>query len=79
MVADDDSEDSLYDPRFASDQESEADRSRNSAGNEREETEFTQSMEDCADVYYTLESRLREAGAFMTSKKFRLHCEIHRI
>jgi len=74
-VADDGSED----PRYDSDQEAKADRSRNSADYEREETEFTQSMEDCADIYYTLESRLREVEAFMTSKKFRLHCEINRI
>ena len=33
----------------------------------------------CTDVYNTLELRLREIEAYMTSKKFRLHCEINRI
>ena len=47
--------------------------------NKKQQEEFAQSMEDCADIYYTLESRLREIEAFMTSKKFRLHCEINRI
>ncbi|MBL4820290.1 MAG: PspC domain-containing protein [Gammaproteobacteria bacterium] len=37
------------------------------------------SLEECADIYYTLETRMREIEAFMTSKKFRLHCEINRI
>jgi phage shock protein PspC (stress-responsive transcriptional regulator) len=37
------------------------------------------SMEECADTYYALENRLRELEAFITSKKFRLHCEISRI
>jgi hypothetical protein len=36
-------------------------------------------MEECADTYYALENRLRELEAFITSKKFRLHCEISRI
>jgi phage shock protein C len=35
--------------------------------------------EECADTYYTLENRLRQLEAFITSKKFRLHCEINRI
>ncbi|MBT8147551.1 MAG: PspC domain-containing protein [Gammaproteobacteria bacterium] len=34
---------------------------------------------ECADTYYALETRLRELEAFITSKKFRLHCEINRI
>ena len=37
------------------------------------------SMEECSDTYYQLENRLRELEAFITSKKFRLHCEINRI
>jgi len=37
------------------------------------------SVEECADTYYAMESRLRELEAFITSKKFRLHCEINRI
>ena len=37
------------------------------------------SMEECADTYYSLENRLRELEAFITSKKFRLQCEINRI
>lgn len=35
--------------------------------------------QECIEKYSVLESRLREIEAFMTSKKFRLHCEINRI
>jgi phage shock protein PspC (stress-responsive transcriptional regulator) len=35
--------------------------------------------EECADSFYNMENRLRELEAFITSKKFRLHCEINRI
>tara|TARA_B110000858_G_scaffold141288_1_gene160355 strand:+ start:6723 stop:7283 length:561 start_codon:yes stop_codon:yes gene_type:complete len=31
------------------------------------------------EIYNTMELRLREIEAYMTSKKFRLHCEINRI
>ena len=34
---------------------------------------------ECADTYHALEQRMRELEAFITSKKFRLHCEINRI
>jgi phage shock protein PspC (stress-responsive transcriptional regulator) len=76
-VSDDGSEDPIYDPGFES--ESETNTSSKNADEDIENTEFSQTMEDCADIYYTLESRLREVEAFMTSKKFRLHCEINRI
>ncbi|MFT4672816.1 MAG: hypothetical protein ACI945_002160, partial [Pseudohongiellaceae bacterium] len=33
----------------------------------------------CATLYKTLEIRLRDIEAYMTSKQFRLHCEINRI
>ncbi|MFK7864960.1 MAG: PspC domain-containing protein [Pseudohongiellaceae bacterium] len=35
--------------------------------------------EECAKLYRQLESRLRGVEAYMTSKQFRLHCEINRI
>ena len=35
--------------------------------------------EETTELYAKLEMRLREIEAFMTSKKFRLHCEINRI
>lgn len=38
-----------------------------------------ESLETCADTYYALESRMRELEAYITSKKFRLHCELNRI
>lgn len=34
---------------------------------------------ECTEVFRTLELRLREIEAYMTSKRFRLHCEINRI
>jgi phage shock protein C len=37
------------------------------------------SVRECAAVLQTLEGRLRHVEAFITSKKFRLHCEINRI
>lgn len=37
------------------------------------------SPKECTVVYNKLELRLREIEAYMTSKKFRLHCEINRI
>jgi len=37
------------------------------------------SLEECTDSYLSLENRLRGLEAFITSKKFRLHCEINRI
>jgi hypothetical protein len=33
----------------------------------------------CTEVFRLLELRLREIEAYMTSKRFRLHCEINRI
>lgn len=37
------------------------------------------SRKQCTQLYSELELRLREMEAFMTSKRFRLHCEIKRI
>ena len=35
--------------------------------------------DECAEIYNSMELRLREIEAFMTSNRFRLHCEINRI
>ena len=37
------------------------------------------SLQECSSTFTKLETRLRDVEAFMTSKKFRLHCEINRI
>ena len=37
------------------------------------------SRKECTEAYNSMEMRLREIEAYMTSKKFRLHCEINRI
>ena len=37
------------------------------------------SQKECTEIYSSLEQRLREIEAFMTSKKFRLHCQLNRI
>lgn len=37
------------------------------------------SLKECSDTFKTVETRLRDVEAFITSKKFRLHCEINRI
>ncbi|MBQ14476.1 MAG: hypothetical protein CMQ17_08765 [Gammaproteobacteria bacterium] len=44
-----------------------------------DDTGNSYSMDERNEVYSTLELRLREIEAFITSKKFRLHCEINRI
>ncbi|MCB1649318.1 MAG: PspC domain-containing protein [Gammaproteobacteria bacterium] len=44
-----------------------------------EDAQIAMSISECSEVFRTLEGRLRELEAFMTSKKFRLHCEINRI
>lgn len=37
------------------------------------------SLKECSAAFNTVESRLRDVEAFITSKRFRLHCEINRI
>lgn len=37
------------------------------------------SLRECAEALSSAEARLREVEAYMTSKQFRLHCEINRI
>jgi phage shock protein PspC (stress-responsive transcriptional regulator) len=44
-----------------------------------DDTAHVYSQEECTEVYNRMELRLREIEAFMTSRKFRLHCEINRI
>lgn len=44
-----------------------------------EEEQISMSLSECSEVFKGVEGRLRELEAFMTSKKFRLHCEINRI
>ncbi|MEX2132198.1 MAG: PspC domain-containing protein [Pseudohongiellaceae bacterium] len=48
------------------------------AMNDESPASFKTTIEDCAQVYYQMESRLRTIEAFITSKRFRLHCEINR-
>ncbi|MEX0964741.1 MAG: PspC domain-containing protein [Pseudohongiellaceae bacterium] len=47
--------------------------------NRSEGSAYLHSRDRCTDIYNTMELRLREIEAFMTSKRFRLHCEINRI
>lgn len=44
-----------------------------------EDSSTVYSRDKCTEIYNTLELRLREIEAYMTSKRFRLHCEINRI
>jgi phage shock protein PspC (stress-responsive transcriptional regulator) len=84
----DDSDDPLYDPgkksknsRYDAELKftSKSKKTKTSRNSRQQNAEFEKSMEECADRYYQMESRMREIEAFMTSKKFRLHCEINRI
>ena len=43
------------------------------------ENEAPHSRDECTEIYNSMELRLREIEAYMTSKRFRLHCEINRI
>ena len=43
------------------------------------EASIAMSVQECSEVFKNTETRLREVEAFITSKKFRLHCEINRI
>ncbi len=43
------------------------------------EENIAMSLKECSDTFQTVETRLRDVEAFITSKKFRLHCEINRI
>ena len=81
---DDGSDDPLYDtePEFEPEPSTvtvKLDVKRKSKKQESRMSTDDKSMEECADTYTTLENRLRELEAFVTSKKFRLHCEINRI
>ena len=44
-----------------------------------EDSTTLHSRDKCTEIYNTMELRLREIEAYMTSKRFRLHCEINRI
>jgi phage shock protein C len=48
-----------------------------SAPNEEKHQHYDEAQ--CAEVFRLLELRLREVEAYITSKRFRLHCEINRI
>jgi len=82
---DDGSDDPLYDPE-SSTFKVQVDLRSNGKGNSNAESQKSsrhsyneKAADECADTYYALETRLRELEAFITSKKFRLHCEINRI
>lgn len=47
--------------------------------NKAAEDSIAMSLKECSDTFKTVETRLRDVEAFITSKKFRLHCEINRI
>lgn len=49
------------------------------AGPAEDDSATLYSRDKCTEIYNTMELRLREIEAYMTSKKFRLHCEINRI
>ena len=49
------------------------------AGDDDDESSQAYSRDECTKLYSSLELRLREIEAYMTSRKFRLHCEISRI
>ena len=58
--------------KFAEHSEADAQQGSTQAGN-------YYSRQQCTKFFSALEQRLREIEAYMTSKRFRLHCEINRI
>ena len=44
-----------------------------------EASHLAMSLKECSEAFRIIEARLRGVEAFITSKKFRLHCEINRI
>ena len=46
---------------------------------EQADTTPRYNRKECSEIFSTLEMRLREIEAFMTSKKFALHCQLNRI
>ncbi len=54
-------------------------KSKSKAKMQTREAESSHGRDRCTEIYNSLELRLREIEAFMTSKRFRLHCEINRI
>jgi len=56
-----------------------ADMTHSSRSSKAAEASIAMSMQECSAVFNKVETRLRDVEAFITSKKFRLHCEINRI
>jgi phage shock protein C len=52
---------------------------RNPARDAETSSGTAHSRDKCTDIYNSMELRLREIEAYMTSKRFRLHCAINRI
>ncbi len=52
---------------------------RDDGGSDNQDSSTAYTLDTCTEVYNSMELRMREIEAFMTSKKFRLHCEINRI
>jgi phage shock protein C len=47
------------------------------AGGDRSRAKYSQT--ECSKIYSVMEKRLRDIEAYMTSKQFRLHCQLNRI
>jgi len=56
-----------------------ADNEQTEAEHEAARSAACMSIQQCSDKLARAEARLREVEAYMTSKQFRLHCEINRI
>jgi hypothetical protein len=50
-----------------------------SAQERAEDEHIAMSVKECGTAFRAIEARLGHVEAFITSKKFRLHCEINRI
>lgn len=60
-------------------QHSDTDETGDDYSSKADDSEDDYSRDKCTEIYSSLELRLREIEAYMTSKKFSLHCEINRI
>ena len=64
---------------FARKQRGSSEKSKYSAYRNDRADAASVNRQECTEIYASLERRLRGIEAFMTSKRFRLHCEINRI
>lgn len=73
------SDDPLYDPQYQNSNSAEEPFDDAPESEEQINDSIAMSVQECSAAFNKIETRLRSVEAFMTSRRFRLHCEINRI